>query len=337
MNGTGRTPPAGRTALAALALVAALLAVPAGTATGAGQSSPAAAPGVPETFRPASPLPVPTAPERETCADGSDPAAGLRPSGEAGPAVRRIQERGRLVVGVDQNSYLWGFRAPGSGEITGFDIDLVRAVAEDLLGERPTVVYRAVPTAERIPRILDGTLDMVVRTMSVTCERREHIAFSTAYFEAGQQMLAPHGSPVTGWDASLRDARVCAARGSTAADLLAAESHGAATVLVPHQLDCLVRVQLGEADAVMTDNALAAGQAAQDPAMRLVGEPVTVEPYAIAMHPDDEDLIRRVNRVLEEFRGDGGPGSPWRDSYDRWLAGHLGDRSPRPPGPVYRD
>ncbi len=55
---------------------------------------------------------------------------------------------------------------------------------------------------------------------------------------------------------------------------------------VDNQLDCLVRLQLGLADAVFTDNALAAGQAAQDPSMHLVGRPVTPEPYGVAMNLD---------------------------------------------------
>ena len=51
-----------------------------------------------------------------------------------------------------------------------------------------------------------------------------------------------------------------------------------------NQLDCLVRLQLDQVDAVLTDNALAAGQAAQDPSVHLIGSPLTHEPYAVAMN-----------------------------------------------------
>ncbi|THA27813.1 glutamate ABC transporter substrate-binding protein [Streptomyces sp. RKND-216] len=278
--------------------------------------------------------------EAETCADGGDPTASLSPSSAAGPAVARIQERGRLVVGVDQNSYLWGYRDPATGELAGFDIDLVRAVAEDLLGPDPQIVFRTIPTARRIPAIREGEVDMVVRTMTIDCDRVKEVAFSTAYFLSGQQLVVPEDSDITGLDDSARGRRVCSARGSTAEKLLEAEEYAALDVRqvkVANQLDCLVRLQLGEADAVLTDNALGAGQVAQDPSVKLVGEPATVEPYGVAMNLEDDDLVRRVNRVLEKYRA-GGDGSRWRASYDRWLADMMDPGTePAPPEPVYRD
>ncbi|MBW1601139.1 glutamate ABC transporter substrate-binding protein [Streptomyces sp. JJ66] len=316
-----------------------------GTAPAAGppgRAAPAQAPG----DRPPAAPGAPGAPER--CADGSPVAASLRPSDASGAAVRRVKERGKLIVGVDQNSYLWGYRDPHTGAIDGFDIDLVKAIARDLLGEDPAIVYRTIPTDQRVPALRERRVDMVVRTMTVTCDRRADVAFSTAYFEAGQQVLAPRASKITGYDASLEGRTVCTARGSTGQSALEADAHGAEVLLVPNQLDCLVRLQLGEVDAVVTDNALAAGQAAQDPTVGLVGEAFTTESYGVAMNLADEDLVRRVNAVLNDFRsgdsdgsddsGDSdGEDSAWRASYDRWLADVMPDRKPNPPAPVYRD
>ena len=101
-----------------------------------------------------------------------------------------------------------------------------------------------------------------------------------------------------------------------------------------NQLDCLVRLQLGLADAVFTDNALAAGQAAQDPTVHLVGTPVTHEPYGVAMNAGSPDLVRRVNQILDAYRA-GGAGSPWMRSYDKWLATNLPGIE-GPPGPKYK-
>lgn len=103
---------------------------------------------------------------------------------------------------------------------------------------------------------------------------------------------------------------------------------------MPNQLDCLVRLQLGEADAVVTDGALAASQAAQDPSVELKGGTFTTEFYGVAMKKgSDDDLVRRVNQVLADYRKDG-----WRQSYDKWLAPTLGPDSPseNPPVAQYR-
>ncbi|MDT0323913.1 sugar-binding protein, partial [Streptomyces sp. DSM 44918] len=51
----------------------------------------------------------------------TDPEASLPPSTADGPGIAKIKERGKLIAGVDQNSYRWGYRNPYSGELEGFD------------------------------------------------------------------------------------------------------------------------------------------------------------------------------------------------------------------------
>jgi polar amino acid transport system substrate-binding protein len=284
--------------------------------------------------------------EAEAC---EDPEASLAPSEAEGPSIAKIRERGKLIAGVDQNSFRWGYRNPENRDrLEGFDIDLVRAIAKDILGDPDAVVFRAIPTNQRIAALENGKVDVVVRTMTINCERIEQVSFSTAYFQAGQQILAPKESDIDGYNESLKGKRVCTAEGSTAYDALNEKSFGAVfedehdgtdqdedRLTVPNQLDCLVRLQLGEVDAVVTDNALAAGQAAQDPAVELKGDgPFTTEYYGVAAKLGADDLVARVNHVLVEYRR-GGAGSPWMVSYRKWLARGLPGIT-APPAPKYR-
>ncbi|GGX54548.1 glutamate ABC transporter substrate-binding protein [Streptomyces fructofermentans] len=274
------------------------------------------------------------APEDQSLSPSSGPQDGAN--------VQAIKDRGYLTVGVDQNSYRWGYRDPNSTsettQLEGFDIDLVHAIADRIVGKKENNVrFRAIPTIRRIPAIQKGEVDMVVRTMTINCARLKDVAFSSPYFETGQQVLAPRKSDITGYDESLAGKRICSATGSTAYDALAADKKdgdlvGSADIrtTVPNQLDCLVRLQLGEVDAVVTDGALAASQAAQDPTVELKGEPFTDEYYGVAMKKDSDDLVRRVNQVLVDYREDG-----WQQSYDTWLAKGLG-KSEGPPPVEYR-
>ncbi|WP_078599776.1 glutamate ABC transporter substrate-binding protein [Streptomyces violens] len=286
------------------------------------------------------PLPAPpraasAAPAAAGCTE-ENAAESLRPSPADGDAVKRIKKAGVLVVGVDQNSYRWGYRDPDNPKnLIGFDIDLAKAIARDILGPDPDIVYRAIPTNQRIDAVKQRKVDMVVRTMTINCERKKDVAFSTAYFKAGQQVLAPKRSSIDAFDDSLRGKKICTAKGSTGEQELDGEDHGATVMTVPNQLDCLVRLQLGEADAVVTDSALAAGQAAQDPAVELKGEPFSTDLYGVAMNKEDEDLVRRVNKVLEDYRA-GGADSPWTTAYDKWLKADLPGVS-GPPAPQYSD
>ncbi|UED88608.1 glutamate ABC transporter substrate-binding protein [Streptomyces profundus] len=282
--------------------------------------------------------PVPLA-EPEECGDDEpfDPAESpLGADRTLGDAVSAIKDAGELVVGVDQNSYRWGYRHPESGDLIGFDIDLAQAIAEDLLGPDPRVIFRAIPTAEREAALERGDVDMVVRSMSITCDRLRHVAFSIPYFDTGQQLLVPGHSGITGLDETIDGLTVCSASRSTANVELVRRDHGAELMEMPNHLDCLVQVQLGLADALMTDSALAAGHIAQDPSMKLVGDELTTESYGVAMRPDDEDLVRWVNAVLEEYLGDEDD-SRWQDSFDEWLRDYLPPNAVTPPEPRYRD
>jgi polar amino acid transport system substrate-binding protein len=279
------------------------------------------------------------------CTDSEAQKQTLAPSGADGATIDAIKARTgakrKLIVGVDQNSYRWGYRNPNTegAELEGFDIDLVHRIAQDILGDPDAVQFKAIPTSQRIPAIQDGRVDMVVRTMTITCDRLAQVAFSTPYFKTGQQVLAPKSSAVTGYDDSLAHKKVCTAAGSTAytkldADRKAGELPASTDIAatVPNQLDCLVRLQLGEVDAVVTDGALAASQAAQDPAVELKGEAFTTEYYGVAMKKDATDLVRRVNRILVDYRAHG-----WQTSYDTWLSATLGKDSAasEPPAPQY--
>lgn len=277
---------------------------------------------------------TPARADAEDCNDRS-----LRPSPKDGPTIEKIKDREvkKLIVGVDQNSYRWGYRDPNKkgGELEGFDIDLAHRIAEEIFGDPDAVVFRAIPTNQRIPALKSGQVDMVVRTMTINCERLDDVDFSTGYFETGQQVLAPVKSSITGYNPTLAGKKVCSASGSIAEEELKKKNYGAdISTTVPNQLDCLVRLQLGEVDAVVTDSALAAGQAAQDPTVELKGEkPFTTEHYGVAMKKGSDDLVRRVNKVLADFRDDK---NGWEKSYDTWLEEGLGT-SPGPPKAEYRD
>ena len=260
------------------------------------------------------------------CPNGRYPQdQSLSPSGGGGGTanVDAIRTRGRLVVGVDTNSYRWGYLNPNNadGELEGFDIDLAHRIADDILGDPAKVTFKAIPTSRRIDAIKDGEVDMVVRTMTITCDRLNDVAFSAPYFKTGQQVLAPKNSTITGYDDTLAGKKICSAQSSTALDNLTADkghripaSTDIGTV-VPNQLDCLVKLQLGEVDAVVTDGALAASQAAQDPTVELKGRQFTDEYYGVAMKRTSQDLVRQVNRTLESYIKDG----EWAASYQTWL------------------
>jgi polar amino acid transport system substrate-binding protein len=284
------------------------------------------------TTRGAAPAPVPSA------APCGDPAASLRPQGPLpragdvpnGSYVQQIYNRGRLIAGIAQDTLMFGYLNPLDNQLEGLDIDLVRQLSQAIFGDDLHVEYRVITPGQSIQVLRDGTVDVVVRTLPMTCNRWQQISYSSEYFEAGQRVLVPKASPAQGIN-DLGRRRVCAAAGTPALENIAAASSKPIPVGLTDQTDCLVQLELGKVDAISTDDVILAGLAAQDPNVKVVGPRFATLPYGIGIAQAHADFVRYVNAMLELLRANGTLSA----LYGRWLA-DLGPAA-GPPAPRYRD
>ncbi|WP_123029594.1 glutamate ABC transporter substrate-binding protein [Mycolicibacterium stellerae] len=290
----------------------------------------------PAPVRPAGAQEITAVPEAATaeCADaeaslrpGPQPAPGAMPPGST---MAAIQERGRLIVGVDQNTFMFGYRDPASGRLEGFDIDLAREIARRIFGDPDRIDLQVVEAGQRESALDSGRVDLVVRTFSITCERKENIDFSTTYFYAKQRILARRDSGI-GSAADLSGKRVCSVSGTTSLKRVFDLDPRPTLIGVTSWTDCLLMLQQGQVDAVSTDDVVLKGLARQDPDVDVVGESLGIEPYGVGIKKGNDDLVRFVNGALEDIRAEG----TWERLYDRWLQS-LGP-SPGPPTARYQD
>jgi polar amino acid transport system substrate-binding protein len=230
------------------------------------------------------------------------PAPGAMP---AGSYMEEIFERGRLIVGVSADTLLFGARDPITGQIAGFDIDVLRAVADAIFGNPDAIEYRVITYADRLPRLQDGSVDLVAHTMTINCVRWEQIAFSTEYFTAGQNLLVQRESGIEHPDDFTEDDTVCVAAGSTNLEEMERNYPDVALEVVPDLTDCLVLFQQSAVTAITGDNTVMAGFAAQDPYGEATQELFTTEPYGIGVNLAHPEMVQFVNLVLEEMRADG--------------------------------
>ena len=293
-----------------------------------GAAAAAAAPGQPSARSGGHAARAVTAPAASTC----DPkASSLRPAGPPqvtpGSFMAKIRARGYLVAGVDQSTYHFGFLNPLNGQIEGFDIDMIRAVATAIFGDASSahLHLKAISDDQRIPDVTSGAVDIVAHTMTITCDRLKDVDFSSVYFDAHQRVLVLKNSPVQDL-AGLRGQKVCATKGSDSLGPIAAAK--AVPVAVTYWTDCLVLLQQGDVAAISTDDTILDGLAAQDPWTKLIGPRLTDEPYGLAISKQHPDFVRFVNAVLQQLRTNG----QWAASYARWQ---LGTPVPAPPPAQY--
>jgi polar amino acid transport system substrate-binding protein len=296
----------------------------------------------------ATPVPAPPAAPSSTPAPSpsattapaacANPVASFAPSGAnpapgapmpAGSSMEKIQKRGRLIAGVAADTLLLGSLNPVDGQIEGFDIDMLHAVSQALFNDPNRIEYRVITTAQRLPVLQDGSVDIVARAMTITCARWQKIDFSTEYYEAGQKVLVAKGSPVKAME-DLKGQRVCASNGSTSLDKLRTFP-GLIPVGSDTNAGCLVLFQQGKVAAITGDDTILAGLAAQDPYAMVVKAPAfTSEPYGLGISQKNPDFVKFVNGVLAQIRTNG----QWKADYDTWLKGALGP-APAPPAAVY--
>ena len=288
------------------------------------------APPVPAGMQEVAPEPVHVPAEQE---DECNRTASLRPfnnQADADRAVENIRARGRLIVGLDIGSNLFSFRDPITGEITGFDVDIAGEIARDIFGTPSQVEYRILSSADRIAALQNNQVDVVVKTMTITCERKKLVNFSTVYFNANQRILAARDSTITE-PSDLSGKRVCVAKGTTSLQRIQEITPPPIIVGVVAWADCLVALQQRQADAVSTDDSILAGLVSQDPYLHIVGPSLNKEPYGVGINLQNTGLVRFVNGTLERIRRDG----TWNTLYRKWLT-VLGP-APAPPVARYSD
>ena len=218
----------------------------------------------------------------------------------AGTFMRKIQGR-RLIVGVDQSSLGLGYFDPATKGMQGFDIDVVRKVAQAIFGgDDPDdhILYKAISTPQREAAIVDGDVDLVASAFSISCKRQRRMRFSSVYHRSRQRLLVPADSTVNDLS-DLARKKVCSTSTSTTIESLAGTL--ATPVAVELRSDCLVRLQEREVAAVTADDTILLGHCRQDPRTKIVGPTIALQRYGLAIDLHRPGFVRFVNAVLKRI------------------------------------
>jgi ABC-type amino acid transport substrate-binding protein len=260
--------------------------------------------------------------DEKTTTTGAAVAAGAVQKFAANTTMGKIQSRGEITIGVKYDVPPFGFKNTRTGDIEGFDVDLGKAVADEL-GVRPKLVEAI--SDNRIPFIKDGTVDLVLSTMTINPERAQEIGFTNPYFTAHGRVLVPKDSKITGV-ADLAGRKVCTALGSTYEETLKKQAPKADLKLVDAYSDCLELLQNGAVDAISTDDVILTGMIIQDDSLKLVGDELTTEPYGGGLKKGDTAFAKFLDGVLAEYKSDG----RWKTSYEKWLGRYTGQTAEPP-------
>lgn len=206
------------------------------------------------------------------------------------------------------------FEFDENGKTVGFDVDLVDLVAKQL-GQPLEVVNTSFDVIQNGQALGDGTCEIAAAGLTITDERKQHLAFSAPYFDATQAVMTKKGSKID----SLKDVdkdKVGVQTGTTGLDYV--KSEGFTPVEYDDSLQQLIALQTGKVDALVQDSPVIAVWLTK---FKLAGElKVTAsletgEQYGIAVRKGDAKLLATVDQVLQKAKGDG----TYEALYTKWF------------------
>ena len=132
----------------------------------------------------------------------------------SGSTLQEVQDRGRLVCGVNDGVPGFGF-LEADGTSSGFDIDFCRAVAAAVLGDAELVDYVILTAAARFEALAAGEIDVLIRNTTWTQSRDGDLGgtFATTTFYDGQGMMVRAGE-FTSID-EMDGTTICSLQGTT--------------------------------------------------------------------------------------------------------------------------
>lgn len=208
------------------------------------------------------------------------------------------------VIGTDTTYAPFEMRDTSTGEMTGIDMDLIRAIAKD---QGFTIQIKSLGFDAAVQALTTGQVDAVIAGMSITDERKKTFDFSDSYFDSGLQIVAPKGSDVTKVeDLKGKTLAVKTGTGGAAyADSIKAK-YGFKTTSYSQTAQMIDAVRAGQAAAYIEDYPVVAYAIKQGLSMQMVGDKVPLGSYGMAVrkgtHPE---LIEAFNNGLANLKASG--------------------------------
>jgi beta-glucosidase/6-phospho-beta-glucosidase/beta-galactosidase/ABC-type amino acid transport substrate-binding protein len=147
-----------------------------------------------------------------------------------------------------------------------------------------------------------GKVDILLATMTVTSERENEVDFSRVYFLAGQALLILAKSHLTEVS-ELAGKTIAVHKGSRAAQTLETLVPGTNALVVTSYEEGLNALEQGKVAALLEDDTILRGLMQQAPeTYRMLGDPLTREPYAACITKGHPDLLNVIDEVIQRFK-----------------------------------
>ncbi|RWZ51422.1 glutamine ABC transporter substrate-binding protein [Halobacillus fulvus] len=218
----------------------------------------------------------------------------------------------KYTVATDNNFVPFEFMNEETGEMDGFDMDLIRAIADEAGFE---VEIESMKFDGVVSGMQSGRYDIGIAGMTITEERAETIDFSDPYYDAGLMIAVSEDNTDIQSEDDLAGKRVGTRSGTTSETYIQDNHPDAELITFPGIVEAYMDLEAGRLDAVMYDVPNVQYYVANDGAgLKTVGDILQGEQYGIAF-PQDSELVEDVNEALQTLIDNG----TYDDIYEEWF------------------
>ena len=224
------------------------------------------------------------------------------------------QQKKELIVGTEPSFAPFEFPDGKDGEITGFDMDLIKAMAKKMGYEKVTI--KGMGFDALIPAMNAGNIDVIISGMSITDARKKQVLFTDPYYESGLMVIVKKdNNEIKSFD-DLKGKRIGVQLGTTGAQEAEKIEGAKVTNFDTSDLAC-IELKNGNVDAVISDLPVLQYFLKQKGSSyaKAVGTPKKGDFYGIAAPKDKKDLVDGMNKALKELKESG----EYKKIYTKWF------------------
>ena len=206
------------------------------------------------------------------------------------------------VIRVATDATFPPFEYSENGKRTGFDVDLIEAIAATL-GKK--VEWTDIDFKGLIPGLVAKRFDVAASAIYITDERRKVVDFTDSYYPGGLVIMVKKGDTAIHGPEDLAGRKVSVQVGTKSVNFLKEKFPGAQLVEVEKNQEMFQLVEIGRADAAVTGKPAAKLYARARGTLQVLDKQLTVEEYGYAIRKDEPELTRQFNDALKKLKADG--------------------------------
>lgn len=227
----------------------------------------------------------------------------------------KIRNSGSVTIRHRESSIPFSYVTSAGAEPIGFANDIclvvVDAIKKQLALPQLSVKYQSVTSQNRIPLVVNGTVDMECGSTTNSMARQQQVAFGPNYIMVGVRAAVKKNAGINSL-ADLNGKTIATTTGTTSIPLLRSyqktESIKVSEILGKDHADAFLLLESGRASAFVMDDVLLAGQiaASNSPAeYTILPETLREEPYGIMFRKDDPAFKALVDQAIQGLMANG--------------------------------